>query len=138
MTIDLATLDVSAASEKPVEIELLHPATKEGLGQFISIIGRESKTCQAYLRAKNNEAMKKAVLNSRKSRTPLIPTAEENEAEAMELLANVITKDFRGIKYLGEEVAFTPEAAKKLYTEQPWIAEQVDRSMADLTLFFTD
>jgi hypothetical protein len=137
MTIDLATLDVSAASETPVEVELLHPATKEGLGQFVSIIGRESKTCQSYLRAKNNEAMRKAVLNSRKSRTPLIPTSEENEAEAVELLSGVITKGFRNLNYKGVELVYTPDAAKTLYTEQPWIAEQVDRAMADLTLFFT-
>lgn len=146
--IDLQTLDVSSASEKPVEIELLHPATKEGLGQFISIIGKESKTAQAYLRAKNNEAVKKAVMNARRSRKPLVPSAEENEAEAVEFLA-LVTKGFRSapsdtdpqggayLNYKGK-LEYSHENVVKLYNEQTWIATQVDSAMADLSLFFTD
>lgn len=43
-SIDLASLDTQAACEQGAELELLHPATGQPLGVYLTLAGVDSRT----------------------------------------------------------------------------------------------
>lgn len=135
MTIDLATLDTAQACSQAAEIELKHPVTGEGLGQYISILGSDSKQYQDYITRVGNEARRKEFKDKRRGRTPEIETVEELKAEATKLLV-AMTTGWRCINYKGNEnFPFTPENAAMLYDEIIFIRRQVDAAIVDLENF---
>jgi hypothetical protein len=133
-TFDLADLNTSAACDKAVEIELKHPATREGLGMFISVFGRDSKVFKEKETARHNADIRRAFAAEKKGRVADPKTAEEIKAEGTDLLV-ACTAGFRGLIMGGKELVFSPAVATELYTSHPWIREQVDSAVVDLELF---
>lgn len=137
--VDLADYDPKVACEKSVEIELVHPQTEEGVGVFISIIGRESEAFQKAVNAKINHSLKLQAINKNK---PQIVTVEGNEDEAAELLAQCTTgwrsvgSPPNTIVYGGVNYGFSQSNAKLIYGKSRWIRNQVDKAVGDLSLFF--
>lgn len=132
--LDLSSLDTAVACEKGFELELVHPVTKAPLGQFITVLGKDSKPFRDHIRRASNDRLRKQAMAQRRGKDADVPTIEQIEGEAIDLLV-VCTTGFRGIMYKGAELAFSDEAARKLYTEQPWIRGQVDEAVGDLELF---
>jgi hypothetical protein len=138
---DLAELNTAKACEDGAEIELLHPVTKEPLGQFILVVGKHSKTFTDYVARDANEERRKAAQRRGKEN---IKTFEEVQAEGIELLV-ACTKGFRCYSWLDDEggdflhfggkFEFSKDNAKKLYREFPWIKEQIDAGIVDLGNF---
>lgn len=137
-TIDLASLSAKAACESGYELELLHPATREPLGVFISVVGSEAEAFQGYVRKRANDRLRKQFANQRKA-VEEIPTVEQAEKDAIALLAACTTGwrtgDTPTITHGGKPLEFNDVNARFIYAER-WIREQVDEAIGDLGNFF--
>lgn len=131
--LDLSSLDMAAACSKGFELELVHPISKAPLGQFITVVGKESPEFREHIRAKSNANLRKQAERQRRGKDQEVPTIEQIEAEAIDLLV-ACTKGFRDINYNGP-LEYSEANAKKLYAEQSWIRAQVDEAIADLENF---
>lgn len=132
--IDLASLDLTAAADKGFELELLHPATKAPIGTFIGLIGKDSTVFKAHVRATANGRLRKQAFQQRRGKDVDVPTIEKIEADAIELLA-ACTTGWRNLELRGVQLPFSAINAKVIYTEFPWIREQVDEAIGDIENF---
>lgn len=138
---DLKSFDTVSGSQLGHELELLHPATREGIGVFITILGKDSaeftrvQTNHNRLRLQKMQKGVKAL------------TTKELEKETMELVV-VCTKAWRQVVKVGdeikekttltvdgEELECTPANAEKFYTRFPDFREQVDAGIVDRANF---
>ena len=138
---DLATLDTRAACDVPAEIELKHPATNEPLGMFISLLGKDSTPYKTAVKALRNAAFKKAGLAQRKGQKVELTTADDIDANSIDLVvaATIGWRDGVNSKATftidGAEVAFSAQTAKAFYERFDWAKEQVDEYIEDLENF---
>ena len=132
--IDLSSLDTAAACEKGFELELVHPITKEPLGSFITVVGKDSPTFEEFNRKRANESLRKNFQRQRRGKDADAPTVEEIEREAISLLV-ACTKEFRNVIYKGAVLPFNEENARTLYAEQKWVRAQVDEAIGELENF---
>lgn len=132
---DLKSLDTAVACSNGAEIELEHPVTEAGLGQFISILGSDSKEFQNYMTRVGNEARRKEFAAKRKGKIVEPETVEASKAEATALLV-AMTTGWRGIEYDGVvDWPFNATNAAKLYDELVFVRRQVDAAIVDLENF---
>ena len=123
----LYKLDMREAASRGALMVLRHPASGEELttddgGQiYIELLGMDSPEYRQLIRA----AATRNVSRGRKR-----PSPELLEQEGITLLAGV-TKGWGGVVVGGEVIAFSPEAAKRLYTDYAWIREQVDEFVGE-------
>jgi hypothetical protein len=118
---DLKSLMPSQSSE----IELRHPVTKEGLGMYVTISGKDSESWQAAQRTRMNSR-----LNEAKKTGATTPTAEQIEAENMTMLCRAIL-GWRSLVLGGEELLYTPDNVRMLLTDYPWVKDQIDEEISD-------
>lgn len=133
--IDLSSLDTAAACAKGFELELVHPITKEPLGSFITVVGKDSPTFDSFVKRQSNERLRKQFQNNRRGKDAEAPTVEQIESDAISLLA-ACTTAFRNVSYKGSILTFSEDNARLLYTEQKWVRAQVDEAVGDVELFF--
>ncbi|HET9023682.1 MAG TPA: hypothetical protein VFN64_03860 [Burkholderiaceae bacterium] len=112
------------------EIEIFDPRTKSGTGIFITVYSRDSERARAVTRGQLNRRFR----NMGRARGAAALTAEELEAETMDLLV-ACTKSWRGVVWNGNELALTAEHARGLYTASPIIREQVEDAISDRANF---
>lgn len=109
---DLLTTDKHEAGG---EMEILHPATGEKTGIFLTIRGIDSRSFRADSAEYNRKKL-----------------AKDADAEALYVdLMVKATTGWRGMKDDGEDMPFSKEAVRKMYTESPAIFLQADRFCAD-------
>lgn len=132
--IDLASLDLTAAADKGFELELLHPVTKAPLGVFVGLVGKDSTVFREHVRRTANDRLRKQAMQQRRGKDVDVPTVEKIEAEAIELLA-ACTTGWRNLEYRGVSLPFSAVNARVIYTDLPWIREQVDEAIGDLENF---
>jgi hypothetical protein len=133
--LDLGSLDTAAACDKGFELELAHPITRAPLGQFITVVGKDSKQFRDHVRRASNDRLRKQATQQRRGKDMEPPTVEQIEAEAIELLVNCTT-GFREVNY-GGPLTYSEANARKLYTEQSWVRSQVDEAIGDLENFMS-
>lgn len=121
-TIDLATLDTQASSEAGAELELVHPATGEELGIFITLAGADSGQWRRAVADVANRRGRKKI------------TAEDARRDGIEIIARC-TLSWRNVRVDGEDLPCTLENAKKLYTRFNWMREQADAFCSDRANF---
>lgn len=139
MNIDLASIDTVAACNAGADVELLHPVTREPLGIFWRVLGRDSDVFKAHVNKNVNAKMRRAMLAKKRGRDAEPTTAEEAEADAIELLvacsAGWRTGDMPTIEFKGSPLAFDENNARRVLTALPWIRSQVDEAVGDLENF---
>ena len=59
MALNLSVLNVSEVSESGIDIELVHPATGEGLDAWVRVRGKDSRTVQNHARKVVNDMQKR-------------------------------------------------------------------------------
>ena len=144
---DLSDLDTSVASDKGAEIEIRHPVTNEKTGIFITILGKHSEVFLEHTRHRVNERLRKEAAYERSGKPVEMPTAEEIEESAVELLV-LCTIGWRqetvqegkivseaSLLYKGEKLPFSIVNAKRIYTDLLFIKKQVDVAIGDLENF---
>jgi len=148
MGVDLAKLDTVSGANQGFELQLLDPGTLANLGIFIQVLGRDSAEFRKLAADQNRRRIAK-VTRGGQFRAGAA-SLEEMESDGIELLAEC-TKGWRSVEldkddptieqskpFLtigGEEVQFSRAAAVKLYTNYPWIREQVDGAVIDRANF---
>ena len=144
----LANRSPKQAADSGVEITLIDPVTDLPLNERITVYGLDSKVCKDIQhRQTNNRLEKQAQKGNRKKP---ITTAEAMEADGLDLLVGctkswrTIVKDEAGKETgdrpeielgEGEWLPCTPENARRVYEEVPWIKEQVDSAIGDRSNF---
>lgn len=119
---DLTQLNVSDAGSS--DMVLRHPATGEDLDITIKLLGKDS--------AEYRKAVSK-VGNSRINQRKKV-TVEQTQQDALDLLV-AVTVGWAGMTENGEELEFSPENAKRVYRDYPWIKEQADEFVHDRANF---
>jgi hypothetical protein len=141
--IDFDTLDTAAACEKPYEFELVHPQTKAPLGVFVSVVGPESAAFKNKIRRQINQERRKAFEAQRKGKGVEPSTIEEDEAETVNLVAELV-KGWRTVKdgksepviyWKGDKLPFSAESVSRWLTHFPWVREQINEASGDLGNF---
>jgi len=132
--IDLSELDTAQACENGAEIELRHPTTREGLNQFIKIVGKDSKTFSDYVSRKGNSERRRSFEATRRGK-PVEPTTIEQDQEGAIDLLVACTVGFRNIIWNGKPLEFSQDNAKMLYSERAFIRRQIDEAIVDLENF---
>jgi len=124
-----------APTSDTFEFEVFNPITKAGTDIWITIASRDSDEHKKITRTQMNRRFKQM---GRRMSVQL--TAEENEAEALEILV-ACTKSWRtgkepSIKLGGQILASgDAEAARTLYTKVPTIREQTEDNISDRSNF---
>ena len=134
MALNLSVLNVSEVSESGIDIELVHPATGEGLDAWVRVRGKDSRTVQNHARKVVNDMQKREKIAKGKNKDADM-SIEELEMLAVER-AVVRIISWRGIEEEGQPVPFTVENATRILKDNPWIREQVLENSDDLTGFF--
>ena len=134
MALNLSVLNVSEVSESGIDIELVHPATGEGLDAWVRVRGKDSRTVQNHARKIVNDMQKREKIAKGKNKDADM-SIEELEMLAVER-AVIRIISWRGIEEDGQPVPFTVENATRILKDNPWIREQVLENSDDLTGFF--
>ena len=134
MALNLSVLNVSEVSESGIDIELVHPATGEGLDAWVRVRGKDSRTVQNHARKVVNDMQKREKIAKGKNKDADM-SIEELEMLAVER-AVIRIISWRGIEEGGQPVPFTVENATRVLKDNPWIREQVLENSDDLTGFF--
>lgn len=119
---DFALLDMAAAHEKGVRVQLAHPITDKPLPSWITVRGDESAQVQAFLRSEINAQIKRQAKPD-----PEPQLIEDSIAAAIEKLV-VATISWEGIEWAGEPMECTPDNCRKLYA-QKWLREQLFKAV---------
>lgn len=131
--LDLASLDTVAACNKGFELELLHPSSRKPLGMFITIYGKDSEVYNDIVHERINTTIRKRALEMRTGKDADIKTSQQIDEEEIELLVGC-TISFRDINFNGP-YEYSIANAIKLYKQMPWIKDQVNRAIADISNF---
>jgi hypothetical protein len=134
MALNLSVLNVSEVSESGIDIELVHPATGEGLDAWVRVRGKDSRTVQNHARKVVNDMQKREKIAKGKNKDADM-SIEELEMLAVER-AVIRIISWRDIEEDGQPVPFTVENATRVLKDNPWIREQVLENSDDLTGFF--
>lgn len=131
--LDLKKTNIAADAEAGVEVELIHPATGEGTGGFVTVRGEHSKVVQAFARKRLNEFQKREKMAKGKGKE-LEFTTEELESMSVENAVNRIIT-WRGIGSDGVEVPFSKDTATEILTEHPWIRKIITEESENILNF---
>jgi hypothetical protein len=134
----LDQFDLGTKSNEGVDIELKNPVNGQGLGIFITVVGRYSERYQAAVREVSNQSIKVAA--NKKEKMDIVTEANERGTQ---LLARSTlgwrTDDSRTIFFHGKDQQFSFDAAIELYksVSLPWVKEQVDAAVHSNANFMT-
>lgn len=106
------------------DVDILHPATGESLGVKIQVMSPDCNEYRKIALQQQNENIKFIRKNRGKT------TAERMNEEAINL-AVAITVGWNGLEENGQPIPFTSENVHRVYTQFPFIREQVDEFVAD-------
>ncbi len=127
--LDLDALDMQQGADAGARMDLLHPATGEPTGAWLTLLGTDSDIYRRAQRALQRKRMARAV----KSRRMAIPP-EELEAEALDLLV-AVTTGWGGLNAKGQPLAFSADAARAFYTRHRWAREQAEEFIGERANF---
>lgn len=153
--LDLDALNTTNASNAGAEIQLLHPITQAPTGIFIRLLGKDSDAFRDHMKHTVNQRIRKEAFAARRNKNLEPMTAEQTEAEAIELLALCTLgwrsttpekKDAQGnviapateqpvIRHRGEDLPFNANNAMRIYRELLWVRRQIDEAIGDLENF---
>lgn len=143
-SIDFDSLDTIAASEKPFEFELTHPANKKPLGVFLSVLGPESKAFKERVRREINRDRRREFEAQRNPRKAFEPnTLEEDEAFGISLIADLVKgwrtvtdgKSENVIIWKSEKIEFAPDNLTRWLAAFPWVIPQINEVTNELGNF---
>lgn len=126
---DLSKLDTVAAADKGATMTVRHPVTGDDLTEgdkpmTLTLIGADSG------------AFKRAVADSIKTAKPgKQANLADVERNTIDILVRVTTGLSDNWKWDGKPFPFSADNVRRLYTERPWIREQVDKFIADRSNF---
>jgi hypothetical protein len=139
-TVSLDDFDVGTRSNEGVEIELMHPTTGDGLGMYITIVGRYSETYQAHIKKTANDQINKARKAGRNKAVEVdqIQLAQDRGTDLLvACTTGWRTDEGKTMPFHGKHNEYSADAVRELYTSKslPWVRTQIDLAIADDTNF---
>lgn len=129
-TPDLSAIDTVDACNRPIEIEIVHPVTRAGLGIFWSLVGKDGDVYRTRIHELANENIRRANANLPSLDNTLSKLEAKNIATLVAVTTGWRTHDKPGVVVLkGEELAFTLENVTRVLTELPAVREQVQEQV---------
>jgi hypothetical protein len=132
---DLESFATRSKAEEGAPMEVRNPVTQEPLLQddgqpvTITLAGSDSDRFQRVQRHNLNRRLKNS---GRRGNVTL--TAEELDAEKIETLV-ACTISWSGIQRRGAPIDCTPDNARSVYKDFPWVREQADEFVNDRVNF---
>lgn len=127
---NLSKIDLAAAAEAGATLTLRHPITGDVFDPpvTITVLGLESKKFRQVA---------DRFMRSRPKKRDMAPA--EAQRFSCELLAN-LTTGWEGLEWGDEDqpLAFSFDNALMLYTERPWVRQQVDEFVGDAGNFYQE
>ena len=124
---DLAKLDIKAASEQGAVLELVHPATfgtdaEEPIGVYLTVMGADSQPVRDAL----------ADFNKRKSRGQKV-----SDEEFGLTIAELVIIGWENLALDGEELEFSKQNCRRLLRDprMEWVVKQIGPFVLDLRNF---
>lgn len=135
--IDLSTLDTVAGANKGFDVKIYHPGTLTDLGITITVLGKDSDEFQAVSRKQNKKRLDRLTKGGFRGMVNL--PQEEKEKDDIALLS-ACTKSWRTgddntILLKGEKLECNAQNAALVYTDFPWLRDQVDTAIGDRANF---
>lgn len=124
-SIDLSSFAAETHAEAGAPLTLRHPKTGEDLAAVIWLQGEDAPAYRHVLRRQIDRQLRDRQLE---------PTAADLENRLLERLA-ALTLRWENIAYEAMDFPCTPENARRLFTEQLWIREQVVAFVEDRAHF---
>lgn len=137
MKFDLDAIDTKTLSDEGVEMVVKAFQTNEPLiarnGKPVTIIlhGPDSDKYREFTRSQ----LKKRINNLGDSKRITDYNVEEAEADSLELLSRVTSGWLNVFDTEGNEIPYSSDVAKTLYTNYPLVREQVDAFVANRANF---
>jgi hypothetical protein len=120
---DISELMTQDAHEEGVEVEILHPVSRESMGVFFTVLGVDSKAYQV--------ADKKAY-NAQIATLTKSGKLSEDETINLEIAqVSAVITGWRGIESGDKDVPYSKKKCLELMTKSPWMRKQIDRFLAD-------
>ena len=130
---DLSALDTKSAAENAHEFELTHLVTGAPLGVFFSVVGDDSQAVRE-LSIKALHKMQRSKSQAEKRGKTFEFTLDEIEAATADS-ATARVVGWRNVVLNGEALAFNESNARMVFTQYPWIGEQVISESKELGNF---
>lgn len=112
-------------------IKVVDPETKKPTSTVITLAGPEHDKSKAFDFARNREQRKELSKTGRLQ----LPDPEMDAPRLVDELVNA-TLDWQGMAGPdGVELPFSPDNAKKAYTELPWLRDQIAEARRDRSNF---
>lgn len=131
----LDELDIGTKSNEGIELELLHPITREPLGMFLTVCGMYSERYIAHQRKVQNADLLKARQGKGKKQDEDIMQIAEDRGTALLVACTTGWRhgESKALPFHGGKHEFSAEKCAELYTSKslPWVRLQVDRAIAD-------
>lgn len=125
MSFNANTKSAVKASEQGYTFEPVWPDTGNKIGATITVRGPRSMLVREYARTKLDEAQHRDLQARQKGRKPTPRNLEEIEDSMLEL-AVIYTMAWDGVERDdGTPIPCTPESARALYIDHPWLRDQV-------------
>jgi len=128
-------LNAIGKTKETTEVLLFHPVTGEpvknadGSQMSVTIHGPYSKRYKQI----SHEQQNRRLIKAQRSGGKLNLTAEELEASSLELLVKCV--DGWNVSLGEEPEPFSEDAVTKVFTDMPWVREQVDGGFGDTKAF---
>lgn len=135
MAFKTTTPTAAAASESGHEFEPRYPGRPDGIDAFITVRGPRSPVMRAYAARSLAESQARE-LEAKRQRQDVQPLSlDEIDARTLDVAVQ-FTMGWRGFEGAGgAPLEFSEAAARKLYTDHPWIRDQVIAEAQELGNF---
>lgn len=132
--VDLATLEPAKIMAQSIRVEIKHPATKAGTGQYIWIFGNDHPKVKAYVDDKVDADLARTAERRQRGKLVEAPTVQKGVNRTVELLC-VATDRWENVLFKGVPNAdFTVANARELYAFD-WLRDQLLEAMGDYERF---
>lgn len=128
---DLASLDLTKASNDGAWITLKHPATGDDLSGKIKVVGKDSTKFVQL-----SDEYRRKTLEDMKSNKTMAQKMESAQEQSDAILV-ACTIDWEGMMLDGKDLPFSEFNVKMVYERFKWIKEQIDVAIADRANFLT-
>ena len=113
------------------EVVVLHPLTGASTDIVIVVASPDGAVTREAERALRERALTRLSLGQRSAAAG----AKEIEQDALDMLV-ARTVGWRGLVDKGHTIDYSPDAARRLYTEYPWLRRQVETALDERARFF--
>lgn len=117
--------------EDTTDVNVVDPTDLTPTGIVVKVYGADSEKARAVETAQRNRRLRviQATGGARRMK------AEEYDKEGLDLLVEC-TAGWSGVVENGEPLEFNSANVRSVYERHPWLREQVDKAVADRSLFF--